>query len=68
MAKSKSGRELMQSSQRQPRDSIMKNASSDSKAAPIAQNDSINTTHLARCTEGKNSAYSVTLQRLLMNV
>lgn len=56
------GNEENKSNHRHPHVSIIHKAKIDSKAAPIAQNDSINTTHLARCALGKNSAYKVTLK------
>lgn len=44
----RSGKDEIKSNHRQPKDSIINNAKIDSKAAPIAQKDSINTTHFAR--------------------
>lgn len=48
MLKIRSGNEENKSSHRQPNDSIINSAKIDSKAAPIAQKDSIKTTHFAR--------------------
>lgn len=62
MLKIRSGNEENKSSHRQPNDSIINSAKIDSKAAPIAQKDSIKTTHFARWALGKNSAYNVTLK------
>lgn len=58
------GTALNPSNHRQPHVSIMNSASTASNAAPIAQNDSINTTHFARWADGRNSAYNVTLHRI----
>ena len=63
MSKTSRGSDDNPRSHLQPRVGMTKSARSTSKHEPRAQKTSVRTKHLARCFEGRNSEYSVTLKQ-----